>query len=119
MKGSRFTEEQIIGRLRAEANAYVERHRGERDQQRHALVARNGEAQARSCATPTKSAPALPPAPPPSVPGQAPPHFHLGSSVHGSKRPGNLDQTIYETASSRECYRCRFFSYSCARDHAE
>ena len=37
----------LIEALRAEADAYVERHRGERDQQGHALVVRNGQARAR------------------------------------------------------------------------
>lgn len=37
----------LIEALRTEADAYVERHRGERDQQGHALVVRNGQARAR------------------------------------------------------------------------
>lgn len=37
----------LMEALRAEADAYVERHRGERDQQRHALVVRNGQASTR------------------------------------------------------------------------
>ncbi len=42
------------------------------------------------------------PAPPPTVPRQAPPRFHLrlGPPAHGSKYPKNLDKTIYETAST-------------------
>lgn len=37
----------LIEALRAEADAYVERHRGEHDEHGHALVVRNGQAQAR------------------------------------------------------------------------
>jgi putative transposase len=37
----------LIEALRAEADDYIERHRGERDEQGHALVVRNGRAQAR------------------------------------------------------------------------
>lgn len=37
----------LIEALRAEADDYVERHRGERDEHGHALVVRNGHAQAR------------------------------------------------------------------------
>jgi len=37
----------LMAALRAEADAYVERHRGERDEQGHALVLRNGRAASR------------------------------------------------------------------------
>jgi transposase-like protein len=37
----------LIEALRAEADGYVERHRGERDERGHALAVRNGRAQAR------------------------------------------------------------------------
>jgi putative transposase len=37
----------LIEALKAEADAYVERHRGERDEQGHALVVRNGQAKPR------------------------------------------------------------------------
>jgi hypothetical protein len=37
----------LIEALRAEADDYVERHRGARDEHGHALVVRNGQAQRR------------------------------------------------------------------------
>ena len=37
----------LIEALKADADAYVERHRGERDAQGHALVVRNGQAKPR------------------------------------------------------------------------
>src|SRR5215469_16377952 len=37
----------LMEALKAEADAYVERHRGERDEQGHALVVRNGQAKPR------------------------------------------------------------------------
>ena len=37
----------LMAALRAESDAYVERHRGERDEQGHALVVRNGRAPTR------------------------------------------------------------------------
>jgi hypothetical protein len=37
----------LIEALKAEADAYVERHRGERDEQGHGLVVRNGQAKPR------------------------------------------------------------------------
>jgi hypothetical protein len=142
MKGSRFTEEQIIGAPRAEANAYVERHRGERgDQQGHALVARNGEAQARRCATPTKSSPA-PPRPrlapwPPATIGtprrfgnRSPRRLRLFlGKRHPTSTSGRPSTAQNAPATSTKPFMrlfldvnvtgCRFFSYSCARDRAE